>query len=155
MASSKKDATKVRFYLLEEEVISDKSLFLLLGELVESVESSGEVASVGLEGLADSLDDLNSLFVGDTGSEGEVGEVTANTNTGGDDHGSLVSGEGGAVELGGVHVGDVLGILTVLVVLLDDLVEEGSEGGVRVVGTGVSTDAGVNVLATGEDTGLE
>jgi ribosomal protein S28E/S33 len=136
-------------------VISDEGLSLLLGELVESVESTGEVSSVGLKGLADSLDNLNSLFVGDTGSEGEVSQVTADTDTGGDDHSCLISGQGRAVELGGVHVGDVLGILTVLVVLLNDLVEEGGEGGVRIVGSSVGTNTGVDVLATGEDAGLE
>jgi hypothetical protein len=141
--------------LLEEEVIGNELLLFLLAELVERVELSSEIASVRLEGLADLLDDFNSLFVRDTGSEGELSEVTADTNTGGDDHGCLVFGEGGAVELAGIHVGDVLGILTVLVVLLDDLVEKGSEGGVRVVGTSVGADAGVNVLATGEDAGLK
>ena len=136
-------------------MIGDKLSLLLLGELIKGVESTSEVTLVGLEGLADLLDDGESLFVGDAGSKGELGEVTADTNTGGDDHSSLISGEGRAVELGSVHAGDVLGVLTVLVVLIDDLVEEGSEGLVRAVGASVSTDAGVDVLATGEDAGLE
>jgi len=136
-------------------VIGNKLSLLLLGELVEGVEGTSEVTGVGLESLANLLDDGESLFVGDAGSEGELSEVTADTNTGGDDHSSLISGEGWAVELGSVHAGDVLGVLTVLVVLIDDLVEEGSEGLVRAVGASVSTDAGVDVLATGEDAGLE
>ncbi len=136
-------------------MIGNKLSLLLLGELVEGVEGTSEITGVGLESLANLLDDGESLFVGDAGSEGELSEVTADTNTGGDDHSSLISGEGRAVELGSVHAGDVLGVLTVLVVLIDDLVEEGSEGLVRAVGASVSTDAGVDVLATGEDAGLE
>ena len=136
-------------------MIGNKFSLILLGELVEGVEGTSEVTGVGLESLANLLDDGETLFVGDAGSKGELSEVTANTNTGGDDHLSLIFGEGRAVELGGVHAGDVLGILTVLVVLIDDLVGKGSEGSVGAVGTGVSTDAGVDVLATGEDAGLE
>ena len=143
------------FNLLEEEVIGNKLSLLLLGELVKGVESTSEVTLVGLESLADLLDDRESLFVGDAGSKGEFSEVTTDTNTGGDDHLSFIFGKGRAVKLGSVHAGDVFGVLTVLVVLIDDLVEKGSEGGVGAVGTGVSTDAGVDVLATGEDAGLE
>ena len=40
-------------------------------------------------------------------------------------------------------------------VLFDDLVEECVEGRVRIHGTGIAADTGVNVLATGEDAGLE
>jgi len=45
----------------------------------------------------------------------------------------------------------VLGFLAVLVVVLNDLVEEGSEGLVAVVRTSVATNAGVGVLAARED----
>ena len=43
----------------------------------------------------------------------------------------------------------------VTVVLLDDWIKELSEGGVRVVRTGVDTDAGIEVLDSREDAGPE
>ena len=45
----------------------------------------------------------------------------------------------------------MLGILAVLVVVLNDLVEEGSKDLVAVVGASVDTNAGVGVFAAGED----
>lgn len=130
-------------------------LSVLLGELVESVEFTREVTFVRFESLADLFDDLDSLLVGDTGTKGVLSEVTADTDTGGDDHGCLVSGERRAVELGGVHAGDVLGILTVLVVRFNNVIEETSEGSVGIVGASVSTNSGVDILATGEDACFE
>lgn len=96
---------------------------------------------VRLESLADFLDNAVSLLVGEAGAERELSEVATYTDTGGDNHGLFVSGERRAVELGGIHIGDVLTILTVLVVLLNDLVEERGEGGVGVVRASVTTDA--------------
>jgi hypothetical protein len=43
----------------------------------------------------------------------------------------------------------------VTVILLDDLVEEILEGGVRVLGTGITSNARVEILAAREDAGLE
>ncbi len=45
----------------------------------------------------------------------------------------------------------MLGTLAVLVVVLNDLVEEGSKDLVAVVGASIDTDAGIGVLAAGED----
>ena len=45
----------------------------------------------------------------------------------------------------------MLGALSVLVVVFDDLVEEGSEDLVAVVGTSVNTNTRIGVLAPGED----
>lgn len=85
-------------------MVSDELVSFLLGELVEGVEGASKVASVGLESLADLLDDAVSLLVGEAGAERELSEVAANTDTGGDNHGLLVSGQRRAVKLGGVHV---------------------------------------------------
>ena len=54
-----------------------------------------------------------------------------------------------------IHVTDVAISLLVSVVLLNDLVEERSEGVETFVAAGVDTDAGVGPLATGEDALLE
>lgn len=141
--------------LLEEEVIVDELLSLSGGEGVKRVELALEVTLEGVAGLDNLVHDLLSLLVGDAGSKRVVFKVTANSNTGGHDHGSLVLGEGGSVQSGGVHVGDVGGVGGVTVVVLDDLVEELVEGSVGVVGASVETDAGVSVLAAREDAGSE
>jgi len=139
-------------YLLEEEVISDELGLGVLVHALEGIEGSLKVLILeGLEGLNDLVHDIESLLLGKSGAEGELSEVSANSDTGGDDHSSIFGGEGRALELGGLHVGDVLGIFAVLVVVLNDLVEEGSEGLVAVVGASVATNAGVGVLATGEN----
>ena len=136
-------------------MIVDEGLALLLGEGVEGVELASKVALVVVEGLSDTGHDLNALLVGDAGAEGVVGEVAAHADAGGDDHGSLIIREVGAVELAGVHVADVLVVLAVLVVALDDVVEKVGEVGVGAVGASVAADTGVNVLAAGEDALLE
>ena len=136
-------------------MVLDELLALGGGELVQGVELAGKVTLVGLESLADTGHDLNALFVGDAWSEGIVGEVAANTNTGRVDHSGLILWEGWAVELRGVHVGDVLGVWAVLVVVLNDTVEELAELLVGVVGTGIGANARVNILAAREDACFE
>jgi hypothetical protein len=141
--------------LLEKEVIGDQ---LLLGGSIHAVKRVELAREVALEGVASGgnlLHDLVALLVGDARAERVVSEVTADANTGGVDKGGLLLREGRAVELVGVHVGDVLVLGAVLVVLLDDVVEELVEGGVGVHGASVAADARVNILGTGEDAGLE
>ena len=121
----------------------------------KGVEGTLEVTLEGLAGLDDLLHNLVTLFLGDTGTERVALKVAANADTGGDDHGGLLLGKGGGVKGSGVHVGDVGSFGTVLVVVLDDAVKELVEGLVRVVGAGVGTDSGVDVLAAGEDAHLE
>jgi hypothetical protein len=130
---------------------------LLLGGLHggKGVEGTLEVTLEGLASLDNLIHDFVTLGLGDTGAEGVAFEVATNANTGGDNHGGLVSLKRGGVEGGGVHVRDVGSFGAVLVVVLDDLVKELGEGLVRVVGASIGTDAGVDVLASGEDTHLE
>jgi len=142
-------------YLLEEEVIVNE---LLLGggiHAVERVEGTGEVTIELVASLDDLVHDLHALLVGDSWSEGELSQVTANSDTGGLDEGTLFLAERRAVEAVGVHVGDVVVCGAVVVVLLDDLVEEGVEGLVGVLGAGVAADSRVDVLAAREDASLE
>lgn len=140
---------------LEEEMIIDELLLDSGVHAVKSVELTLEVTLEGVTSLNDLSHDLVTLFVGDARSERDFGEVSADANTGGLDEGSLVLGERRALELGSVHVGDVLVADLVTVVVLNDLVEEVVEGGVGVGGTSIDTDAGVEVLATREDASLE
>ena len=60
-------------------------------------------------------------------------------------------GEGRGGELLSIHVRNVLGVLAVLVVVLNDLVEEKSEGLVGIVRSSVATNTRVGVLAARED----
>lgn len=141
--------------LLEEEVIIDELLLGLGGHAVERVEGTGEVTLELAAGLDNLGHDLVTLLLGHTRAERIVSKVATNSDTGGFDESSLLLGEGRAVEARGVHVGDVVVGGGVAVVLLDDAVEEVSEGGVGVLRSSVASDAGVNVLAAREDAHLE
>ena len=136
--------------MIVNELLSD-GLIHALNWVELSLEVSLELAA----SLDNSLHDLVSLLLGDSWSEWELGEVTSYTDTGGEDHGSLVLWEGWAGKLASVHVGDVGVCWLVTVVVLNDLVEELGEGGVRVHRSSIGTNVGVWVLATGEDASLE
>lgn len=140
---------------LEEEVVSDETVTLSVGHLGKGVVLSLELTFEGAESLDDLGLNLETLGSGDGGSEGVVGEVTGNTDTGGVDHRVLVSGEVGAGELVDVHGGEVLVGGLVAVVDFNDLVHEGSEVVVRLVGASIDTDAGVGPFGAGEDSLLE
>ena len=138
-------------YLLEEEVIFDELGLGLLVHALEGVELALEVTLEGVEGLDDGVHDVESLLLGESGSKGEVSEVSADSDSGGDDHSSLILGKGRGNELRSFHVRNVLGVLAVLVVVLNDLVKERSEGLVGIVRSSVATNTGVGVLAARED----
>lgn len=142
-------------YLLEEEVVSDELLLSLWGHAVKRVELASEVTVELVAGLDDLTHDLVALLVGDTRAERVVSKVAADTDTGGLDESGTLLIERWAVKLISVHVRDVLVGWLVTVVVLDDPVEEGVEGLVRVSRAGVAADAGVEVLATREDACLE
>ena len=132
-------------------MILDELVLGLLVHTLEGIELASEVSLEGLECLGDLGHDLKSLGLGKSGSKGEVSEVSANSDSSGDDHTSLILGKGRGIELLSIHVRNVLGVLSVLVIVFNDLVKEGSEGFVGVVRAGVASDAGVGVLGTGED----
>ena len=92
---------------------------------------------------------------GDGSTERVISEVASHADSRRVDHSILISWEVGALQLSVVHVADVLVCWGVLVILLDDLVEEGSKGVVALVAACVHTDARVGPFATGEDALLE
>ena len=142
-------------YLLEEEMVSDE---LFVGGLIHAlkrVEGTSEVIGERLASLDDSVHDIVSLLIGDTGTKREALEVSADSDTSGLDHRGVLLGEVSVGEALGVHVRHMLVRGAMLVVVRDDLVEELAESGVRVVGTGVGADAGVEVLDTRKDADLE
>ena len=120
-------------------MISDELLTSGLVHAEKRVELASEVAFESLAGGGNSLHDLITLLVGDAGAERIVSEVTADTNTGRVDEGSLLLGEGRGVELGGVHVRDVLVAGLVTMVVLHNLVEE-------LVESAAHTELGVQVI---------
>jgi len=136
-------------------VISDQLVLSVSIHAVERVEVTSEVTLEGVAGGGDLRHDLVTLLVGDTGAKRVVCEVTADADTGGVDKGSLLFGEGRAVELVSVHVRHVLVCRLVAVILLDDGVEKLVEGGVGIHGTSVAANTGVDVLAAREDALLE
>lgn len=131
-------------------VLDELGLGVLVHAL-EGIELALEVALEGLKSLGDLVHDLESLGLGKSGSKREVSEVSADSDSSGDDHSSLILGKGRGNELLSIHVRNVLGVLSVLVIVLNDLVEERSEGLVGVVRAGVATNAGVGVLGSRED----
>ena len=141
--------------LLEQEVVLDQLLLIGLAHGSQGVVLAGELTSEGLESLLGIDFDLVTLFLADSGAKRELGEVAADTDAGALDHLGVLLSEGWALELGVVHVADVLGVLAVAVVGLNDGVEERTKLLVALMGASVATDARVNVLAAREDAGLE
>jgi hypothetical protein len=140
---------------LEEEVISDELLSLRLSHVAErEVFTLKITVELGKSGGNLALD-LSAVSSGDLSTERVVSEVSSNTDSGGVDHGILISGEGRGVQSLGVHVKNVLGVGAVTVVHLDDLVEERGELIVRVVATSVDTDTRVGPFSSREDSLLE
>jgi hypothetical protein len=141
--------------LLEEEMVVDELVLSGLIHALERVEGTLEVIIEDLGGLDDVVHDLKSLILGDTRAERIVSEVSADSDTGGVDHGSILLGELSILEALAGHVRLVLISGLVTVVLLNDEIKELVELGVRIVGAGIETDARVEVLHTREDASLE
>jgi len=139
---------KILITALEKEVISDELCLVSLTHGGERVVLALKLTIEGFEGGDNLLLDLETLGSGHGGSERVIGEVTSNTDSCGVDHRVLISGEIGALELGVVHVRDVLIRRRVLMVLLDDFVEKWGEGVETLVATSVDTNARVGPLAS-------
>lgn len=146
---------KILCYLLEKEVIVDELLLILGGHAIKRIELTLEITLEVLAGLDDLVHDLKSLLLGNTWSEWEISEVSSNSDSRRVYHGRLLSGEFVVLQLLGIHVGNVLIVLLVLVIVLNDLVEQLLELGVGLVGTGIHTDARVLIGNSGENAGLE
>ena len=132
-------------------MVSDQLLGLGLAEVVKGVVGAFEVSFEGVASFNDLLSDLITLFFSDTRAKRVVGKVTSNSDSCGDNHGSVFLSEGRSVDIQGVHVGLVSSSLGMTVVVFNDLVEEGSEHSVRIMTSSIDTNARVRVLAPGED----
>ena len=86
-------------YLLEEEVVSNELVLSILIHTLERIELACEVSLESLKSLSNGGHNLKSLSLGKSGTKREVGEVSANSDSSGDDHGSLILGKGRGDEL--------------------------------------------------------
>jgi hypothetical protein len=140
---------------LEEEMISSELLLLVSGQVSKRVVLTLKFSCELREGSNNLALNFISLLSGDSWAEGVLSEVSANSDTSGVDHLVLIGRESRAVELGEVHVWDMLVLLGVAVILVDDLVEEGSEGIVRIVRSSINTNTWVGPFAARVDSLLE
>jgi len=142
----------------EEEVVVDELLTDLLVHASQGVVGTSQVTIEPLQGSGDKLLNTDTLVLGDSGGETESLDGTANTDPDGVD---WDLGVDVSVDLGGVHVGNMLEVGWESVVLADQGVEDISEVDVGVLVT--SVDAAVlvvelnsasNGLGQGESGGL-
>jgi hypothetical protein len=146
---------KIFITTLEKEMISDELVLLSWGHLWERVIFTLKISVEFSKSGGNKGFDLESLLSGNGGSEWVGSEVSSNSNSSGVDHFVLVSGEWWAVKLVVVHGGDVLIVLSMSVILSDNLVEKWGEGIVRVVGSSVDTNTRVGPFSSGEDSLFE
>jgi len=142
----------------EEEVVIDKLLADLLVHASEWVVGTSQVTLEPLQGSGDQLLNTNTLLLGDSGGQTESLDGAADTDPDGVDGDLRVDV---AVDLGGVHVGNVLEVSWEAVVLADERVEDISEVDVGVLVTGIDTavlvvelNSAGNGLGKGEARGL-
>ena len=133
---------------LEEEVISDQLLSLGIGHVWKGIVFTLKLTIELTESGGNELFNLKSIISRDSRSEWEGSEVSGNSNSSGVDHLVLISWEWWAVQVLVVHVGDVLGIWSVSVISFNDLIEEWSEGIVRVMGSSIDTNTRVGPFAS-------
>jgi len=146
---------KVLITTLEKEMVCNKLLTVGIRHGGKGVVLALQLASEGAESRHNLLLDFATLLGSDGGAKWVIGEVTGHADSSRVDHSVLIGGEVRALQLGVVHVADVLVCWGVLVIILDDLVEKGSKGVEALVAACVHTNAGVGPFATGEDALLE
>jgi len=125
----------------EEEVVINELLTDLLVHAGQRVVGTSQVTIEPLQGSGDKLLNTDTLVLGDSGGETESLDGTANTDPDGVD---WDLGVDVSVDLGGVHVGNMLEVSWESVVLADQGVEDISEVDVGVLVT--SVDAAVLVV---------
>ena len=151
----KADSLEEAITFFEQEVISNQLLLIFSTHTVKWVELALEVTIELVAGLDDFTHNRIALPIGDARAERVVSQVTTNTDPRGLDKSGAFLREWWAIEFGVVHVGDVTISRAMAVILLDDVVEEIFEGGVRLLRASVDTDTRVDVLAAREDALLE
>lgn len=127
-------------HLLEKVVVFSEALGIVGAHTVKWVELTGELTREGLASLDDLAHNLESLLFRHSWAEWVACKVTSDSDSSGENHGCTIFAEICVGHTVGGHVGHMLVLWTVLVVVLDDLIEELVERGVGVVGACVETD---------------
>merc|ERR1719284_811007 len=142
----------------EEEVVIDELLADLLVHASRGVVGTCQVTIEPLEGSGDELLNTNTLLLGDSGGKAKSLDGAADTDPDGVD---WDFGVDVSVDLGGVHVRDVLEVSGESVVLADQRVEDIGEVDVGVLVSGVDAavlvvelNSASNGLGQGEARGL-
>jgi len=142
----------------EEEVVIDELLTDLLVHASEWVVGTSQVTIEPLQGSGDQLLNTNTLILGDSGGKTESLDGAADTDP---DRVDWDLGVDVSVDLGGVHVGNMLEVSWESVVLADQGVEDIGEVQVRVLVTSVDAamlvvelNSASNGLGEGEARGL-
>ena len=113
-------------------MVSDKLLRLLRSHGLQGIESTSELTIKLATSLDDLLFDRVSLLIGNSGSKRELSQITSNSDTSGNDHGSVFRGKWWALKLSVVHVTNVAPVEVVFVVVLDDGLKERCKAVVRI-----------------------
>ena len=134
--------------LFKEEMVGDELVALGIGHGAERVESTSELALESVTSLNDLLLDFITLLACDSWAKRVRSKVTTDADAGRFDHRGILSREGWALKLGVIHVRNMESILSVAMVLLNDLIEHRSKGTIGIVTSSVYADTGVGVLST-------
>ena len=129
-------------------MIGNELLLILLAHTVQWVELSFEVTFEGVASLHNLLHDLKSLGLGDTWTKWVVSKISSNSDSSRVDHLRLLLSEISVLESLSRDVRNVFGIWTVLVVVLDNLIEKLVELGIGIVRSSVDSNTGVLVSDT-------
>jgi len=141
--------------LFEKEVVFNKLFLISFAHGFERVESSLKISFESGSSFSDESHNFESLFFGDTWAKWEISQVSSNSDSCRLDHLSIFLGEFGVLDTVRSHVRDVLGIWSVLMIVLNNLIKKFVEGSVGIVRSCIESNTGVLVGNTREDAGLE
>ena len=128
---------------------------ILWGHSLEWVELAFEIGVEVLASLDNCVHDFESLLLSDTWSQWVLGEVSSNSDSRRIDHGLLLWSEFKVHQLLSVHVRDMLVCWSMLVVVLDHLIEKFVEFVEGILRSSVNTNSRVLVCNSRENASFE
>ena len=127
--------------LFEKEMVINKLLLISFGHGCKRVVSTLKFPFKFVQSGHNIIFYVISLTFRNSWSQREIGEVSSNSDTGRDNIAFLVFSEFWAVQFGVIHVANVAVILSVSMVVLDDLVKKIIETVVSIMTSSVNTDS--------------
>jgi len=127
--------------LFEKEMVINELLLISFGHGCKRVVSTLKFSFEFVQSGHNVIFYLISLTFRNSWSQREIGEVSSNSDTGRDNIAFLVFSEFWAVQFGVIHVANVAVILSVSMVVLDDLVKKIIETVVSIMTSCVNTDS--------------